>query len=192
MWLNKIKEIETEFVRTTKLGKKSNYKRKCQITELKCDNCNNVFQKKLNQLATNRRNNSVKHFCTECEPHSLGGKLAAKIRKEKYDNCVGKKNKYKNGYVEIYVNGTHVFRPNKNWVREHILIIENFIGRKLNKGEVVHHIDGDKHNNDVSNLDLCTVHEHNQCHAKIESIVFELYKKGLVGYNSKIKRYYIK
>ena len=34
----------------------------------------------------------------------------------------------------------------------HIEIAELALGRKLNKGEVVHHIDEDKHNNNIENL----------------------------------------
>ena len=76
--------------------------------------------------------------------------------------------------------------------------MENHLGRSLrrNKGnrltgkaEVVHHIDGDKTNNDIGNLDLCTVKEHNACHARMQQIVFDLYKQGLVIYDPKTKTY---
>ena len=51
-------------------------------------------------------------------------------------------------------------------VREHIYVMETYLGRPLNQekgqrrtgnAEVVHHIDGDKLNNDLSNLQLMTV-----------------------------------
>lgn len=191
MWLNKIKELENEYQRVLNNGKKSNYKRKCRITELKCDNCDSIFERPLNLLSPNRRNNNVKHFCSKCDSYALGGKIASEIRTEKYNNLIGKTNKYNRGYVEIYVKGTHEHRPDENWIREHIIVMENHIGRKLKKGEVVHHIDGDKHNNNISNLDLCTIEEHNNCHAKSELIVFELYKKGLVGYDTNQKKYFV-
>jgi hypothetical protein len=75
---------------------------------------------------------------------------------------------------------------------QHIIVIENNIGRKLLENEVVHHIDGDKLNNNINNLDICTILEHNNCHAKAEQIVFELYKNGTVGYDKKTKRYFLK
>lgn len=37
---------------------------------------------------------------------------------------------------------------------EHRLVMEQILGRKLRKGEIVHHVDGDRANNAPSNLDL--------------------------------------
>ena len=52
------------------------------------------------------------------------------------------------------VNGRH----------EHRVIAEQKIGRPLEPGEVVHHIDGDKFNNDPSNLEVITQSEHINIH----------------------------
>ena len=38
-------------------------------------------------------------------------------------------------------------------------------GRKLQSNEVVHHIDGNKLNNDISNLKVLSISEHNRIHA---------------------------
>ena len=43
---------------------------------------------------------------------------------------------------EIYVKKTHKHRPKEDWVREHIIIIENHINRRLEVGEVVHQYNG--------------------------------------------------
>lgn len=40
-------------------------------------------------------------------------------------------------------------------VNVHILVAEQKLGRPLKKGEVVHHIDGNKHNNTPENLQVC-------------------------------------
>jgi len=192
MWLNKIKLIESTFFKKSSIGKSFEYKRKKQVAELKCDNCDNIFDRDIHEIATNRRNNNFKHFCNKCDSKSLGGKIAGEKRNKKYKGEVGKIIKPKNGYFEVYVRKTHPYRPEQDWVRQHIIVIENDIGRKLLENEVVHHIDGDKLNNNINNLDICTISEHNNCHAKAEQIVFELYKKGLVGYDKKTKRYYLK
>ena len=58
--------------------------------------------------------------------------------------------------------------------------------------EVVHHIDGDKANNKLSNLQVITQAEHSKCHAANDGIVLELYKRGLVEYSRRKKKYHIK
>lgn len=47
---------------------------------------------------------------------------------------------------------------------EHRIIAENKIGRPLQPGEVVHHIDGDKQNNNPDNLEVLTQSEHIKKH----------------------------
>lgn len=49
---------------------------------------------------------------------------------------------------------------------QHIVIMEQHLGRKLNKGEVVHHINGDKLDNRIENLMVMTSSEHSRMHAK--------------------------
>lgn len=49
----------------------------------------------------------------------------------------------------------------------HRIEAENKIGRKLKKGEIVHHIDGNKHNNSLENLEvLKSQSEHAKIHNK--------------------------
>lgn len=48
--------------------------------------------------------------------------------------------------------------------RLHRLIMEAYIGRKLQSWELVHHIDGDKHNNELSNLSITTRANHMATH----------------------------
>jgi len=61
----------------------------------------------------------------------------------------------KSGYVLIR-NGKGV----RGWQREHVAIAESVLGRSLNKGEVVHHINGIKDDNRHSNLLICTQSYH--------------------------------
>lgn len=46
----------------------------------------------------------------------------------------------------------------------HRVVAEQKIGRKLTRYEVVHHIDGDKLNNDPDNLEVMTLSEHSRRH----------------------------
>lgn len=56
------------------------------------------------------------------------------------------------GYIEVWTpTGVRL---------EHQIVMEQKLGRSLTPGEVVHHIDGNKANNDPANLQLTTQSEH--------------------------------
>lgn len=65
----------------------------------------------------------------------------------------------------------------------HRLIMEQILGRELSSDELVHHIDGNKWNNDPSNLQIVTRREHAQIHrAQIDNsrAVFQIDGNGEV------------
>ena len=71
------------------------------------------------------------------------------------------------GYVYATAPTNHPHTHN-NYVLKHRLVMENFIGRYLLPNEIVHHKDGDKANNKISNLVLCSGHkEHSDLHKEI-------------------------
>ena len=45
------------------------------------------------------------------------------------------------------------------YVRDHVAVVERIIGKKLPKGAIVHHWDGDRLNNTPSNLVVCPDNE---------------------------------
>jgi len=53
---------------------------------------------------------------------------------------------------------------------EHRYLMEQKIGRKLNYNEVVHHIDCNKHNNKLENLQLMSRIDHVKLHHKLKNI----------------------
>lgn len=193
MFLEIMKE-RREFVWTSRKGRQ--YKRHGKerlIIKLKCDNCGGNFERPGHELAPHRRNNTFKHFCTVCYTPARCQVEGNEKRKENLQHLIGDKQIDSCGYMTVYVANTHLYSTGYcGRQREHILVMENHLQRSLEKGEVVHHLDGDKINNDISNLDLCSVTEHNACHGASEGIVFELYKRGQVGYNREAKRYYLK
>lgn len=61
-----------------------------------------------------------------------------------------------NKYKAIKINGKKM--------DVHRLIMEKQIGRKLGSKEIVHHIDGNPENNDISNLALMSLSKHSKHH----------------------------
>ena len=59
---------------------------------------------------------------------------------------------YKGGGIDS--NGYKIIYDNKKRVYEHRYIMSQHIGRPLTRKEIVHHIDGDRLNNNLDNLEL--------------------------------------
>lgn len=64
----------------------------------------------------------------------------------------------------ICSGGYRVLGKSNERKAEHRAVMEKFLGRKLYSSEIVHHIDGDKLNNDIKNLKLVSRKEHIAIH----------------------------
>lgn len=60
----------------------------------------------------------------------------------------------------------HPNRTKNNYVLLHRVVMENHLGRLLGRDEIVHHIDENKKNNEITNLKLMTAKEHCSHHAQ--------------------------
>lgn len=87
---------------------------------------------------------------------------------------------YKGGHTTTYGGYVHEFAPGHplasiwGFVAQHRLVGEDIVGRPLRKGEVVHHEDECRTNNDPANLRVMTQRQHrdhhNQRHSELMSI----------------------
>jgi hypothetical protein len=73
------------------------------------------------------------------------------------------KHKNADGYPRIYTNG--------EFILEHRIVMEQFLGRKLDSKEIVHHKNGDKEDNRIENLELTTMPMHTKHHRKPAEMV---------------------
>lgn len=85
-----------------------------------------------------------------------------------------RKNPHKKAYKDkIFVSGYfYLYMPDhpnaikkSRYIAEHRYNLEQKIGRLLEKNEVAHHINGNKKDNRLENLEVLTNNEHNKHHA---------------------------
>jgi hypothetical protein len=193
MFLGESKE-SNQYEKKSKYGKLSTYQRTKTLTHWKCDNCGEEFSK----MRNGKYNPNAKSYCKSCISKIGLNKLASLAGYESkvkniFEPKVGSVVIDKEGYPQVYIGKNYPYRKGGyTHIREHQYVMEIHLGRKLEKGEIVHHIDGNKRNNSLDNLYLTTVEEHNKLHAESESILFELYKKGIVIFDKKVGRYFLK
>lgn len=71
----------------------------------------------------------------------------------------------KGDYNYCLIEGTHPSCKSTKYVLHHRIVMENHLGRVLNSNEVVHHIDENKKNNSINNLQLMLVEDHTRLHS---------------------------
>lgn len=113
-----------------------------------CKRCNEPFHRKngnvgakyCSRLCSLRDLNTLEH-------QAKAGKVGGAIKKSRRG---------------IFTKTTSYIK--EEGVHQHRIVMEKKLGRKLNRGEIVHHKDGNKHNNDPENLQVMTQSEHIKLH----------------------------
>jgi hypothetical protein len=127
-----------------------------------CDNCGKEFTR------VKARPQGEKHFCSyQCmrDYNSKG------IVKE--NGVLMKRETDKKYRLRSIGNG--------KMKQEHRIVMEEYLGRELLPTEIVHHIDGNKLNNDISNLMIVSNSEHMKIHVKMRAAENAERKKKGVG-----------
>lgn len=99
------------------------------------------------------------------------GRVMSEESKSKLRALTGDKSANWNGGLTINSSGYIYFTSSSsNGIHKnkalHVVIAEWAFGRKIERGEHVHHIDGDKLNNKPSNLRILSASEHAKLHAR--------------------------
>jgi len=143
--------------------------KKTRITK-RCIKCNIEFECKLylkdtRKFCSNKcRSNLVKKNCIVCNKEFIVKGYREFDAKFCSRSCLG--------YSKVIPSIKKKIRPatitvNGKQVLAHRHIMEEHLGRKLEKNEVVHHIDFNKKNNSIENLMVMTDSEHNRLHSTI-------------------------
>ncbi len=90
-------------------------------------------------------------------------KLREAMAGDKNYHWSGGRKKHSGGYILVYRPDNHL-ADKHGFVLEHRLVAEQKYGRKLTSSDIVHHIDGNKTNNNPENIVVLTRSEHAKLH----------------------------
>lgn len=162
----------------SKKGDKHYTKQECQFI---VNNFNSMSFKELAEKL-NRKASSIASKCRRLGLITVDGNGSSKRVGKLNGNWKGGLSYLESGYVRDNVKGKNV----------HTVVMEEELGRKLINKEMIHHIDGIKHNNHLSNLVLCSnASEHRHLHCSLERAAFALVRQGLIKFDRDSGNYYL-
>lgn len=169
-----------------KIHKRKYCSRKCsdfaEKKTIKCENCGKKFKLLKSHLRVRVRFGKTRYCSKKCYFEAIKikdiecsqcHKLFKPLRKSSVfcsARCVSDSRKgikkgdgfwYENGYKVIYTD-------NGNGIKEHIKIMEEYLGRKIDQYECVHHCNEIRDDNRLENLELMLIGEHSSWHRKKE------------------------
>jgi hypothetical protein len=146
-----------------------------------CLTCNKEFYKK---PSDSKKYWKIKKYCSvECSgtllrkglvPWNKG--IKGLYTGDKNSNWKGGRSVGKSGYIRIW--GV----KDSKFVYEHRLIMEKFLGRKLESNEIVHHKNHDRTDNRIENLELMIKNSHDSLETK------NRWKNNSESFNRKLKK----
>ena len=167
---------------------RSRIKRKISHTCLKCKET-----RELDYYTHQRRKHD---FCFKCSPTEVqSGEVRPQSSRSNSGRWKGGSYISSDGYRMVLCEGQYHPSGRQKYKKEHILVMEQHIGRELDTckgggGECVHHIDGDKLNNSIDNLELCIdTRDHRNLHYSLQRVAYELVQNGTIAFNKEKREY---
>ena len=108
------------------------------------------------EKSPNWRGGLIKKICIKCSK-----KFFVKPYRKKDAKYCSRKCRRTERYP-LNIKGYKIIQINGKPVKEHRYIIEQSLGIKLKSNEIVHHINGIRHDNRISNLKVMNVISHNK------------------------------
>jgi len=166
------------------------HRKRCLI---KCDKCD-VEGWRNDYYAVAKKEEHLCHACSNKRHGAMRiGKpspFKGKKRKADHEYVVGSTYINKSGYIEEYV-GRHTYEHRRGgYYLQHRKVVEESLGRLLTNEEKVHHIDGDKQNNTIDNLYVCSsMSHHKSIHQRLERLAFDFIRAGIIFFDKEDSTY---
>lgn len=160
---------------------------------VKCESCNIEYE--ITKQSFKRKKTKYCRNC--CSKSTQKGIRKPKFSSENSPRWNGGEYVSSDGYIMSKIPDMFLDSGRQVYKRKHVLIYESFLGREIKTkkgggGEQIHHIDGDKKNNNIDNLVLCSdSKDHRLMHCSLEQVAFELFRLGKIKFNKELKKYYL-
>lgn len=105
-----------------------------------------------------------------------GHRITRSDKGDKSCHWKGGRKKTTKGYIMIRYEGHPRASIRGHYVFEHDIVMERYLGKYLEKGEVVHHINGIRDDNRIENLELLSHSDHARHHC-IERKLWETIRR---------------
>jgi hypothetical protein len=175
-------------------GAKRNYRYTRRIL-LKCEKCNK--EREVN--CTPKIQQSQTHYCKSCIVAELGRKNKGKSAWNKgevrpiADCSIGNVFINSSGYCEVYVGNAFDKKHRRDKYRLlHHLVVQVKNNKYIENHHLVHHIDGDKTNNNPNNLFVCESKAiHQDIHTQLENLSMTLVKSKVIQFDHTTGKYHL-
>ncbi len=174
-----------------------------ELVAKKCDRCGKIKHVSWNTVARCRKKHNTNFdYCFSCsmKVYNTGTNNPTKrpaVKAKMSLAMKGKSKTFRDGknlrilYRKISSSG-HVLKwdeEHNSYVQEHRLIMSNELKKPLNELNEIHHINGIKTDNSLSNLIELSASEHGLLHSQLEKLAFNMVANNLILFDKVSKQY---